>query len=330
MARVIDTFLFFQELDLLEIRLAYLNSLVDRFVIIEACQTFTGLPKEFVFERNAARFSSYLPKIEYYKVTDSHDSYASVRHFLANDADPSKRKVLAMLDAHSHYNKSKLNWVLDSYHRECIHIALHQVAEDSDFVFLSDLDEIPSRHIMSRATLDLIATRPRVCRQAEFHYFLNYFKDRQWLGSIGGLHSTMRHHSLNILRIDSKKERRIVHPDPLESGGYHFTSCGSLETITAKINSWSHQEFNTPTVLANLERNILSGQDIFQRASGTSLHKVDVDDPNFFDPGMSGLISRYPHLISYAPIKVIKRSLVRDLWLQIARKARGLLAKLRG
>ena len=36
---IIDSFLFFQELDLLEIRLEYLYPLVDKFIIVEARQT---------------------------------------------------------------------------------------------------------------------------------------------------------------------------------------------------------------------------------------------------------------------------------------------------
>ena len=38
---IIDSFLF-QELDLLEIRLEYLYPLVDKFIIVEARQTFKG------------------------------------------------------------------------------------------------------------------------------------------------------------------------------------------------------------------------------------------------------------------------------------------------
>jgi len=40
MPKLYDSFLFFQELDLLEIRLNYLNDKVDYFIIVEAGQTF--------------------------------------------------------------------------------------------------------------------------------------------------------------------------------------------------------------------------------------------------------------------------------------------------
>lgn len=136
MSKVVDTFLFFQELDLLEIRLAYLNDFVDEFVIVEACQTFSGKPKRFVFEENRERFSKFIHKITYYKIEDFHDSFTSVRKYLINANTACHKKILDILDGHKHYPKTHLNWVLDTYHRECIHLALESLAEDDDFIIL--------------------------------------------------------------------------------------------------------------------------------------------------------------------------------------------------
>ena len=55
---LIDSFLFFQELDLLEIRLEYLYPYVDKFLIVESCQTFKGEHKEYNFEKNKKRFNN--------------------------------------------------------------------------------------------------------------------------------------------------------------------------------------------------------------------------------------------------------------------------------
>ena len=49
--KTFDCFLFFNELDLLEIRFNILNDFVDYFVIVEASQTFQGENKEFIFDR---------------------------------------------------------------------------------------------------------------------------------------------------------------------------------------------------------------------------------------------------------------------------------------
>src|SRR5437764_14134634 len=57
--RVIDCFLFYNELELLELRLHELEGVVDWFVLVEAGQTFTGKPKELFFEANRARFARF-------------------------------------------------------------------------------------------------------------------------------------------------------------------------------------------------------------------------------------------------------------------------------
>ena len=49
-AKVLDTFLFYNELDLLKVRLAYLGEHVDQFIITEANIDFAGKPKPFSLE----------------------------------------------------------------------------------------------------------------------------------------------------------------------------------------------------------------------------------------------------------------------------------------
>ena len=68
---IIDTCLFFQELDLLEIRLEYLYPFVDKFIIVEACQTFKGELKPYNYEKNKERFSKYADKIIYFKILNN-------------------------------------------------------------------------------------------------------------------------------------------------------------------------------------------------------------------------------------------------------------------
>lgn len=314
MAKIIDAFLFFQELDLLEIRLTYLAPHVDRFVIVEACQTFSGKPKNFIFEKYSQRFAKYLHKIEYQKLTDFHSDFQSVQRHLKNAATPSHKKILSILEKHTHYPKTEIHWVLDSYHRECIHLALDRIAEPDDVVILSDLDEIPSIDLFSAANLEAIREQPRVCRQREFRYFVNFFKDIDWLGTIAGTHNVIGQKSLNLLRVDSKQARQIVGPIPIENGGYHFTSCGGIDLIREKIKSWGHQEFNNNIVIKNIDKNIRSGRDIFQRETGTNLTLVDIFDTLYFDAAMSGVLTHYQHLISAEQIDIVKPSLFSDLW----------------
>ena len=60
---IVDCFTFFDELDLLELRLEILEAVVDRFVLCEAPFTFRGAPKPLVFAANAERFARWRDRI---------------------------------------------------------------------------------------------------------------------------------------------------------------------------------------------------------------------------------------------------------------------------
>lgn len=67
---IYDCFTFFNELDLLEIRLNELSDVVDKFVIVEATKTFTGQPKPLCFADNKERFAAFSDRIIYVIVDD--------------------------------------------------------------------------------------------------------------------------------------------------------------------------------------------------------------------------------------------------------------------
>jgi beta-1,4-mannosyl-glycoprotein beta-1,4-N-acetylglucosaminyltransferase len=69
MIRIYDAFTFYNELDLLELRLEELYDYVDYFVIVESDRTFTNIPKPYYFEDNKNRYSKYLDKIRHFKIT---------------------------------------------------------------------------------------------------------------------------------------------------------------------------------------------------------------------------------------------------------------------
>lgn len=311
MAKIIDSFLFFQELDLLEIRLEYLYEKVDKFIIVEACQTFTGKPKLFNFEANISRFEKYIDKIIYYKIEDSHDSFDSVIGYLGSQHSKEYKKVLEIMNSHKHYPKDVLHWVLDTYHREALHLVYAKYLEDDDIVFLSDLDEIVSIEIFDNTEL-LISDRPTVCQQHEFMYFLNYYNNSDWLGTIFSKYENIKNKSLNGLRIDSKKIRSYVNQVEYKSGGYHFTTIGNIDTIKQKIQSWAHQEFNTKEIADRLEYNINTGQDIFEREYGTKMKKVAFSDRSIFDEKMSQIIASYPNLITEGEIMYVSKNYFYD------------------
>jgi len=75
--KIIDCFPFFNELDLLEIRLNELKDVVDVFVLTESPQTFTGKPKPLFFQENKERFKDF--NIVYSVYEDNLDIHAMER-----------------------------------------------------------------------------------------------------------------------------------------------------------------------------------------------------------------------------------------------------------
>ena len=60
--RVFDSFIFFNELELLELRLNILNDVVDYFVLTESPWTVSGNPKPLYYQENKEKLKEYAKK----------------------------------------------------------------------------------------------------------------------------------------------------------------------------------------------------------------------------------------------------------------------------
>ena len=68
---IYDCIPFFNELDILKLRLHILAPYVDKFVIEEASVTFSGEPKPMIFAENREMFAEFADKILYVAVENS-------------------------------------------------------------------------------------------------------------------------------------------------------------------------------------------------------------------------------------------------------------------
>jgi beta-1,4-mannosyl-glycoprotein beta-1,4-N-acetylglucosaminyltransferase len=120
MNKIIDCFTFFNELDLLEIRLKYLNDVVDYFVIVEADTSFNGEYKQMILGDNIDRFKPFIDKIIYIPI--------KMEYF---------------------ENKKKVAWKREEYQRNSISLGIEILnLTKSDLVLISDVDESPDRDIL--------------------------------------------------------------------------------------------------------------------------------------------------------------------------------------
>lgn len=144
---IVDTFLFYNEFDLLDIRLRELDDVVDHFHLVESPQTFTGKPKPLYFWDNKERFRDFWSKMSV--------GTAPATPELTNP------------------------WDVEFFQRDWIGNGLRHFSP-SDLILLSDVDEIPNPDVIAR----LPAHEPRVLIQSLHFYYLNYRSPQPWHGTL--------------------------------------------------------------------------------------------------------------------------------------------------
>ncbi|HEX5399119.1 MAG TPA: hypothetical protein VFY06_08735 [Verrucomicrobiae bacterium] len=236
---IYDCFIFFNELELLELRLHELAGVVDRFVLVEATRTFTNKSKPLFFQENRARFHEFEDRIIHVVVDDSP----------------------ALPDP----------WAVEQFQRNCILRGLTQCRPD-DWVLVSDVDEIPRGETVSRIVREHQfpsgiwadgIVRPLVRIFTTWNF--SQGRIRRNNPFIFKLQQSNHRHFLNCVTVNPPKHihwygtrmmfrRDLLSPQlarhsgykVIPDGGWHFTAMGGVERIVQKIQSFAHQEFNRP------------------------------------------------------------------------------------
>jgi beta-1,4-mannosyl-glycoprotein beta-1,4-N-acetylglucosaminyltransferase len=201
---IIDAFIFFNELDLLEIRLHELDPVVDRFLIVEAATTFTGAPKPLHYWENRGRYAAFADKI-------------------------------------MHFNMGALpgpgNWEREWHQRNGISEFLGSRCpdiKDDDTVMVSDADELPAPEAVRRydPAKGVASFLMLHCRG-----MLNCVGDGHWGGTTAAPWSKVRSVGAQRLRHGTDKTQPIY-------GGWHFSYMGGADSIRTKVRAYAHQELN--------------------------------------------------------------------------------------
>ena len=246
---IYDCFTFFNELDLLEIRLNVLNDVVDKFVIVEATKTFSGTSKPLYFKDNRERFEKFREKII---------------HIIVDD----------MPDAPKNRNGNW--WQAEFFQRNAITRGLKQ-CKNTDVILIGDLDEIPNPQKIKK-----YKDKPgiHVFVQKMFLYYLNDIDLREpyWTNSS----TRMLSYGDFIKNGSSPQKTKFLRGHLIFNGGWHFTYLGGDEKVSEKISSFTHV-INQSIVekykdRSNIRERINSGGNLFdfnkmKRYAGIPLDK---------------------------------------------------------
>jgi len=265
--KVNDVFIFYNELDLLEIRLNILNDSVDFFFIVESTKTFTGNPKILYYEENKERFKKFHHKIKHYIVSDCPDSFEEVVNRLSTETDELNKKILEDCLSTNQIPKdnSQVQWLREFYQKECMKKALaNSEISDEDICYISDLDEIWNSETKKYPSDGEIYK----FNQIVYSMFLNLRSSEPWSGTYCGKYSYIKNSTLNHLDNPGITDCIFV-----DNGGWHFTFQGGPEMIINKIENYGHQELNNSHIKSGIFDRYKSGSDILNRS-----HHYQIDN----------------------------------------------------
>lgn len=221
---VVDACIFFNELDMLELRLRELWDVVDRFVVVEAAFSHAGVSKPLLFAENRARFAPYREKIVHHALTDPP---------VTKPRDERERTLL------------------ENAHRDAIGAALEPLGlSDRDIVIVSDVDEIPRGSTIASLPGRLRVSRYCVFVQRLYHRYVNHAwpagsKPPEWLGSVACRYRPLRKVGAHQVRRGGNRagilfERADPRWSYVRDGGWHFTWMGGAEAGWTKAQNVLH------------------------------------------------------------------------------------------
>jgi beta-1,4-mannosyl-glycoprotein beta-1,4-N-acetylglucosaminyltransferase len=229
---IYDCFSFFNELDILEIRLNTLNEVVDKFVLVEAPWTHSGNSKPLYFKENKERFKPFLDKIV---------------HIVAAPPPISATAT-----------ERESAWIRENCQRNEIKRGIDN-AQPHDILIISDLDEIPDPQIIKKIiSSNNLNHHILNLNLYNYAFFLNNLciSSPIWTGGPQMLTiATFRDPATYKSITPSEYAPKCANPLPsatfirfaphkknVKNAGWHFSYMGGLKAIQKKLLSFSHTE----------------------------------------------------------------------------------------
>ena len=265
--KIFDCTLYYDEDLILEVRFNMLNKYVDKFVISESKYTHSGQEKKLNFNIN--NFPEFKRKIIYLVVDNEPNDLLYEKK---NDSNFEK------------IEHRRLNSVKRIAHQRNKLIEGLTEANDEDFIFYSDNDEMPN---FDNFNFEANRNKIVIFKQKLFYYKFNLFCDRlDWYGTRGCKKKKllsidwlrqMKSRKYSYFRFDtvfSKTKYRSV--KIIENGGWHFTRLQTPEDIHSKeLNGEHHDEYRLA------KKNVARIADLIKRKSIDHDHQAKTTENKF-------------------------------------------------
>ncbi len=282
--KIFDCFMYFDEDVLLDLRLNYLNSYVDKFVIVESNYAHSGKKRNLNFDID--NFKKFKNKITYLVFDQEPSGIANFDNKDHMDITNSKY----FLNAAKREN-SQRNYILEGL----------KDAEPNDMILISDLDEIPN---LEQNNLNKINNKLIFFNQKLFYYKFNLMLESfEWFGTKACRKKLLlspqwlrniKDKNYPFWRLDtifSKTKYQDIYF--VENGGWHFSYLKTAKNIEKKLTSYlHHREYDLKPI----------GEDGIQKMINNKkpVYNLKVDSKkNKFDGGEELKITSIDELPNY-------------------------------
>ena len=255
---IIDTFPFFNEMDILECRLDTMADAVDYVIAVEADVDHQDHPKPYYLSDNPGRFDKWADKLIIVRATGLPTA--------DDDPDP---------------------WARELAQREYVHDGLLEIDRraglNADTIILhGDVDEI-CRPVHVRNVRPKLPERPTLLPDGTVdlgfvsfsqrgHFFaVDWLHPEPWGGTVAG---TLEQVSM-IGKFHKMRNTRNWNVTGLDDAGWHLSWLGGQEATMAKLNAFCHPEVAERTELGlQTDRYLREGMHL----DGRRMTAVDVDE----------------------------------------------------
>lgn len=281
--KIVDCFIFYNELDMLEYRLSALYDVVDYFVICEASVTHVGKPKSFIYLENKERFARFADKIVHVMMTNDNTRWI----YYPNSLHP------------------KEYWTNENTHRNGIARGIKQLEEEGkigqnkntpndDLIVICDLDEIPNPDLLNclkKYDWSGVWNDKGANIEMDFFYYnLTCINQSKW-----GLPKVILFDCFcNEFHITPQLVRFYPFINTLKKGGWHLSYFGDENFIKNKIRNFVHQELNVEefTNTEKISKRIENKADLYDRKN-VIFEYIKLEDNDFLPPAVGGLLEKW-------------------------------------
>lgn len=239
---IYDCFMFWNEVEILYMRLDILYNYVDKFVICESKESHSKnvIKDEFVFIQNKNMYSKFMDKIIFIPVNK-----------LPFEGDYT-------LDENK--NDSWDNWNNENWQRKHLITGIVD-AKNDDIIAISDLDEIYDPSILPSVYNNIDKYTIIGINHKLFYYYVNNLKKQLWQGSFFLKKKTIT--SPDIIQYIRNKRYKLPF---YVTGGWHYSWMGGENKISEKFKVIAEhdivKQYNNKEHIKNVLKN---NTDLFNR-----------------------------------------------------------------